>query len=136
MMMQMNGFLNATPHCDEDDNLSMSVYKKHRITLKCERVGSLILVQGGIATHDRSMDVGETFAKILKLPQSVVSEYKRRVNLRELRVCDVIEFLPFDKRLMISFNHDEKRKSSELKYSLPEADKIHKIWPTWEETLS
>lgn len=90
------------------------------------------IVGGEIRDRETSYDITDEIVAVKHLPAAIRTTLDERAGRGELRVCDIISFLPDDLRRLCDGYHDADRDKTwwQLSYTMP--DDID-AWPTWEQ---
>jgi len=136
-ILHINAYLNAIgPTFTQSEHITMRKSNKHTISFTCSAMGDDQKLLGEIECLDRTFKIKENITKIKGLPQTVIAGYSERACKKELRVCDVFDFLPNDKRLITDIKPSATQANGIwLMHDIPSPDEIRTQWPTWQEIM-
>lgn len=132
----INAFIDTI---DEDangsQNMTIRSTRNHILGIACEMMDQDVKILGEIAERNRSYSITESVSSIVGVPASIERMYHIRSEDERLRVCDVIEFLPHDTRL-VDIRIDQAREKMWLQHPVPSNEEIRETWPKWEDVIA
>lgn len=99
--------------------------------ISCSGQDGLTILHGQVKAQDLSFEVSDDLIWMKGLPRAAVESYRSKAASWELRVKDIVAFLPQDSRNLVDAVNlsDEHRTWFQIKYNQAS---IVQTWPTWE----
>lgn len=103
--------------------------------ISCSGQDGLTILHGQVKSQDLTFEVSDDLIWINDLPRTVIESYRSKAGTWELKVKDIVAFLPNDTRNLVDAVNlsDEHRTWFQIKYNQAS---IVRTWPTWESIRS